>query len=282
MLKRASALVVATSVLLVGCGGEELVPVADVSPTIGRLCRLADADLIAFGARAPDAASVSAVSGRLLDFINELPKAKTESGVPNDEIGNELRSLRGGLAEIISAYERRAAPTDSALIEETLRATFESANAAAVEFGVERCLTDEVLNDVLLTQYDGLDVFLEAITPTGDYDVDFAAACGRFRTDVAETLAKNATEPNSQFLVFKRARDVVNRFRADVERLQPPAGDAENHKALIAAMETYTSAVGEVEGARLNSQEALDRAVIGFDRAEAELERLIAVISPDC
>lgn len=125
------------------------------------------------------------------------------------------------------------------------RDALDRTDAAAAALGVDACGSEtwgagwfDRAEDVLAAEE-------QANAPTGDYETDVAAACGRFADDVADAplFATNVVDLQLAAGSYSQALELLAR---DLSTFEPPAELAAAHEALVVALDDASDLMSEV------------------------------------
>lgn len=156
------------------------------------------------------------------------------------------------------------------------RAAGAIAEAGAADLGITEC-EDDVWSPELFDHAAAVIAGQEqALVPTGDYAADTKAICARFATNI--TNAPTDPDPTvNRALRFSAFRQALDVFARDLAQLEPPPGFADDHAALVAALED----LGDI-AAKAVTGSGGEAVQTEFDGRLTEVTELIRAVNPDC
>ena len=276
---------VAVAALVVGACGADPTPAADVAPQIDEACEELRENLEVLAASRSDPPTVDdvdAVEDSFYDTYNDLPDEETTVGRPTTVLGNSIQQLRRALFDLEGAYNDRDIDADLSGVVSELDEAITGLNAGTTEFGLDLCVDADVVGPELIALVDGFEATRAELEPTGDFTLDFAAACARYRSDVTQTVLEAVGDPNNQFLGPIRAAGVMDRFASDLGNFTSTEEFRDDYDGLLAVLQDAATAAGRIDAVRTVSQEAIDEAVADFAAAEEDVNAAIATIDPTC
>lgn len=275
------AVLLTFSIACASCGFGTATPTAEVRPAIGQACTDANVALAALGDLAPTRETAASARDAIDALIDAIPDVDTEAGNPVTLVRAKAQQLARGVGNIAYHFERGLELTNPQGSADTMRDQVDAVNNGAASFGVDPCL-DADAGETLVAQLDSLTTSFAEAAPTGDYLVDFVAACTTLQSEVNQLVASSLTEPNAEFTVLVQVRRLIERFGSSLERLDPPAEFVADHTELQLLISAHVAAVDDVESARLVSQDALDEALLAFETINDDLTAQIGAIAPAC
>lgn len=275
--------VTAVAVLGAACGGKTAA--ADIAPEVREACDGANEQLLALVDVEPSESGLDDAEDYIFTILNNLPDVDTDAGRPRTVIGDHVQAARRGLMKAMPGYDFKIEPIDVPQVKEEVQSAFRSINEGAAQFGVDDCVAPEVLDGALMPQIEAAgeaSIVNSPAAPSGDFEVDMAGACERFRLAETEMLIENATDPNAEFLIFSRATRLVGTLESDIGRFDIPADRQSAHDTFVESVQEYRQGIGAIERARLVSQDALDEAVAVFRGVSADFEAALDALHSGC
>lgn len=280
--RRRPAVVIAAAVIVMASCGSDATPAAELTPAVQAVCTAANEGLISLAGNDPGEWMLDSAEDFLFDIVTGLPDDETDIGRPDYTIGDEVQAVRRTLRLVQDTYDAGADSFDPVELEEALRRDFPNINAGAAQFGVEVCVQSTVLDDVIIPQLAAATAFRSGMEPTGDFDVDVTGVCERYRANEAEVLIDNLTDPNSKLLATVRIRELLEGLETDLGLLDAPSDRRADFDAVMMAIADAIVGVRAVDSAQRLDQNALDSAIVEFDRLDRELGARLEVLHPGC